>query len=94
LNQDQKRNWLESVMASPLSLQEILQSLDVLSDPERALVRQHLDRSSGSSSSEEPSALLATWDDSISLQDAEELNRIIRESRHSKMEPPRLELAE
>ena len=47
-----------------------------------------------SPSSESLSTLLATWDDSISLQDAEELNRLIREARRSKTEPPRLELTE
>ena len=79
-------------MASSLSLQEILRALDVLSDQERAVVRQYMERVPSSSSGEQLSALLQTWDDSISLQDAEELSRIIRESRCSKTEPSRLEL--
>jgi len=81
-------------MASTLSLEEILQALDALSEQERALVQQYLEHGAGSPWGEQLSALLATWDDSISLQDAEELNRIIRESRQSKTEPPRFELTE
>ena len=81
-------------MASQVSLKEIIQTLDALSEQERAIVRQYFERRSRSPSSESLSTLLATWDDSISLQDAEELNRLIREARRSKTEPPRLELTE
>jgi hypothetical protein len=75
-------------MASTLSLKEILQALDALSDEGRVLVRQYLEHEAGQPLGEPLSALLATWDESISLQDAEELNRIIRESRRSRTEPP------
>jgi hypothetical protein len=77
-----------------LSLKDIFEVLDALSDQERVAVRQYLDRTAGSASGEPLSTLLATWDESITIEDAEELNRLIRESRRSKAEPPRLELTE
>ncbi len=77
-------------MAATLSLKDIIEALDELSEAERALIRQHLESGPGRTSNESLSALLATWDESISLQDADELNRVIRESRHSKTAPPPL----
>ncbi len=77
-------------MAATLSLKDIIEALAELSEAERAVIRRHLESGSGCTSNEPLSALLATWDESISLQDAEELNRIIRESRHSKTAPPPL----
>ncbi len=65
-------------MASPLSL--ILQSLDALSEEERAIVQQYLETGSSNRSSESLSALLDAWDESITIEDAEEVNRLIRES--------------
>lgn len=71
-----------------LSLKDIFAALDALSDQERTMVRPYLDQGPGRPSSESLSTLLATWDESISLQDADEVNRIIRQSRLSKTEPP------
>lgn len=62
-------------MASTLSLRDILQALDALSDQERAVVQQHLEHGTGPPTNEKLFALLATWDDSITLQDAEESSR-------------------
>jgi hypothetical protein len=67
-------------MASTLSLNEILRSLDALSEEERAIVQQYLDTGSSNRSSESLSALLEAWDESLTIEDAEELNRLIRES--------------
>jgi hypothetical protein len=71
-----------------LSLKDILEALDALSEAERAVIRQHLESGPGRPSREPLSTLLATWDESISLQDAGELNRVIRQSRLSQTEPP------
>lgn len=81
-------------MALTLSLNEILQSLDALSEEERAIVQQYLERESSRLSSQSLSALLEAWDDSITLEDAEELNRLMHAARLSKTEPPCLELPE
>jgi hypothetical protein len=77
-------------MAANLSLQEILQALGGLSDQEQIVIQQHLDHMTATPA-QSLSTLLATWDDSLSLQDAEELNQLIQESRHSKVIPPQVE---